>query len=1552
MGSDAHVNSEEHRSPVRPITVRTNSPHFSGLATLSAVASTSPSAATTVKTTVKTTAKTIPKSGFTPMCYDSVSSEDELRPRQALSKYQDVLLREQVVSPIKRYPTAEVHDSNQSTSYNYRSAAPYESAQSMSYDPHLPSEYSHNLNAIPQHSLVHHDDDRQIWSYNHKANDGYYNDGYQHAIYPPSHSDHTPTHLHSSHPRDPPSSVPYVHDHQYKDNHGTDDMRWRWNKDADYWDRPPPSHHVQPASHYTPSDWHEIPNVASNSSIHGSLQHHSPHYSSMSHDYAPPHGDSYPPSMPVYHHTPITYHDQPSWRSAQNYNPPYYSHDYEQPPPPVHSMHGPQYDSVHHSRVHRDSSSNQSPREYTRSADFSHDSQPSSNSMIPNHAGHNQSSTFSQKPVLKQTKLPLFLNMQSGHTSTSSNYGSFPTKSETDSTLDTNCLNSSSSSLKSNTLESSNYPHYPFPNMRVKPKAYIVDDLDQELMTTGFQLKLAGLTPLTPSVYSPAASSITSNSSTANLSQKSHIRPALIIDLLSTFQFLEVFGVDFLHMKIEPNFSFGWVVDAMIHPEARYCDILWMFSHILNAMESDVPKNQIMLQAYVCEYIRVLMPKLSEELYCVDLPLVSPESLVAIMTQFISWLTETDAFHQHLSDAEAFCTTLRKSCLERAERIHQYRDQCKQLKVEMSAVDLKIEFKTKELERGTAPEPASETMDLGPVNTLVAPNDTAADYSVPENISNPSAVSEDSAKPLPEHPVPTAAPALSTNSSSRASSRKHALVKSENDREYVTKLKEELMDLQKMYNAHIDNLDRHMEKLNRLETLNSHDRRRVASIVNVSKGSGDVLLGVDRYGSAYWWVVVEGGDATLDAVNSVPFNHITGTETTTSLEHFDSSSTSIASAQPKMANFGILVEHDFSAHEDNDPSLIAEASTGWSYFTSLADIYSFLTTLCNRGFRERALRSTLLNRFSNMGLPPSYGVEEDFTHYSRATFDKVAAAVVSFGVWIRDVTGAPLPFTTDTSDRVMHISNVMDRGSPQESVLATSFTDYFGGAARHVFNELISLCRNSAMKDSDVDINESFDIQAMKSQLMRWFAESKLDHLTSDQLNACHSIATLSHFHEWCTQIISEITETIVYQEETAAAQAARKKLEAQKELARTESAIHFTRSGRRVAPPNWSQGLASGQMGSAIAKFSAADAPQSSEVSASSNADDGKSTTHPNFRVNQKKTKANLSKPTKNKMDLPESTKDEMDLPESTKDEMDLPESIKDEMDLPESTKDEMDLPESIKDEMELPESTEDNMDLPEPTEGSVDLSELTEDSMDLPESTKDEMDLPESTKDEMDLSELTKNSFKKIIPSMQAVTIEVRLPPSKATSMSTRILKSKNVKQGGTRTRPIREHSRATTSDALLTGRAESNRGSSRRSLTRGLATEGDAATLSGKSRRQNPPAKTNLTTHSAASKRRSKSRHSLEHDNVGQSKLKSESLINANNGMDTSMTDLVLTSASTTVPMNTNARKKRKSSLIQKQESTQQDNTVAEVDLNTKGDLNPSVRKSLRIRHAKPL
>ncbi|KAK6092378.1 hypothetical protein MT418_007323 [Batrachochytrium dendrobatidis] len=67
---------------------------------------------------------------------------------------------------------------------------------------------------------------------------------------------------------------------------------------------------------------------------------------------------------------------------------------------------------------------------------------------------------------------------------------------------------------------------------------------------------------------------------------------------------------------------------------------------------------------------------------------------------------------------------------------------------------------------------------------------------------------------------------------------------------------------------------------------------------------------------------------------------------------------------------------------------------------------------------------------------------------------------------------------------------------------------------------------------------------------------------------------------------------------------------------------------------------------------------------------------------------------------------------------------------------------------------------------------------------------------------------------------------------------------------------------------------------------------------------------------------------------------------------MTDLVLTSASTTVPMNTNARKKRKSSLIQKQESTQQDNTVAEVDLNTKGDLNPSVRKSLRIRHAKPL
>ncbi|KAH6599491.1 hypothetical protein BASA50_003004 [Batrachochytrium salamandrivorans] len=1021
--------------------------------------------------------------------------------------------------------------------------------------------YHHHKPTVVQHTSTHtlfqHPADQQSWSYNYPYSNRYYNDDRGHILYPPPGAGIKPAISNQEHEMNGRSSaVGYDHSHPY--SKVPYDERQR-NREHGVDSREPTSVYGPPQGRSF--DWHQqrhsagrsspTPGRSSPLSSSHQRQYNGGHYN-RSFEYAPPQPTSYyPQQQSSNRQSTRTHYGLPTpWGSTTSYDQSYYTHSHTAA-----------------SDLNQDTLLTISP-----SAALRNESQPfpqtqdvyqsTSTSLPDNYHDQTHVQEYAPKSALKQTKLPFFLHMDGGPAPSSFSYfdPSYPNSDNINMT-DTNHRNISTSSTRPLISDDSHYQSKLLPAARPKPKPFIMDDLDDDIVSLGLQVDLVGLTPLLiPPPPSPSPSAADSPSVVIS-GTTPRLTPSSIMDLLSVLQFLDAFGPDLLLMKLDSNFSLGWVSGAMLQPGIRFEDIFEIFFQVVRFLENDVPGDYILLQSYICEYVREFIPETSLKLRLFDLPDVPADAFVAILIQLISWITEADSFRRHFGTIDTTCAALRKTCMERSSRIYQLQEQFNKLKSDMDAIETQMESTLNELDRGEAPKQdvaeivvditvltSDSTDNIGRDNNL---DSSKQSFDVPSDVNSPTGTVNS------EEPTSGAA-----NTLSRAEIRKQSLARAELNREYMNKLRDDLASLQKNYQSLLEESDRRKKSVERLETLNEHSGRRLLTLMGAIKGTGDFLLGTDRYGRAYWWIVVEPGstdikveDKPLDEMDVAP----------PSVDH--PTLTPPASAKP---NFGILVEHHFSLYEGDDLDLATD-STDWSYFLSLADIYTFISTLCVRGVRERTLRANLIRKFADMKLPSSNDEDPDFERHSRDDFEGFADAILTFGKWLCDVTGA-LPTPSD-SVAVMNISSVVDTASPKWPVLPSPFCLRFGETARAIFFKLVRLCNVGEDNIEQIEKENSCGVKDMSAILTQWWSDSKLSYISLTQLEAVQSIRTLSHFYEWCVNVISDVQDEIIDSRETQAALRERKRLEAQREQIRIESATHFTRSGRRVAPPTWIQG-------------------------------------------------------------------------------------------------------------------------------------------------------------------------------------------------------------------------------------------------------------------------------------------------------------------------------------------------------------------------------------------
>ncbi|KAJ1344264.1 hypothetical protein BSLG_001404 [Batrachochytrium salamandrivorans] len=1083
-----HRSLEQRQSPLATATIGTSTAIGAATA-LTALADAVVAAAALEKVASTTKTAVSDKQQYSDVISLSSGDDDQMSHQQQSSS--------SVIQPSLLQPSIQQHQS---------SHRPYSS--------HTPPRQ--NLHPPGQDSLS--SEHRHYYPYSNR----YYNDDRGHILYPPPGAGIKPAISNQEHEMNGRSSaVGYDHSHPY--SKVPYDERQR-NREHGVDSREPTSVYGPPQGRSF--DWHQqrhsagrsspTPGRSSPLSSSHQRQYNGGHYN-RSFEYAPPQPTSYYPQQ----------------GSTTSYDQSYYTHSHTAA-----------------SDLNQDTLLTISP-----SAALRNESQPfpqtqdvyqsTSTSLPDNYHDQTHVQEYAPKSALKQTKLPFFLHMDGGPAPSSFSYfdPSYPNSDNINMT-DTNHRNISTSSTRPLISDDSHYQSKLLPAARPKPKPFIMDDLDDDIVSLGLQVDLVGLTPLLiPPPPSPSPSAADSPSVVIS-GTTPRLTPSSIMDLLSVLQFLDAFGPDLLLMKLDSNFSLGWVSGAMLQPGIRFEDIFEIFFQVVRFLENDVPGDYILLQSYICEYVREFIPETSLKLRLFDLPDVPADAFVAILIQLISWITEADSFRRHFGTIDTTCAALRKTCMERSSRIYQLQEQFNKLKSDMDAIETQMESTLNELDRGEAPKQdvaeivvditvltSDSTDNIGRDNNL---DSSKQSFDVPSDVNSPTGTVNS------EEPTSGAA-----NTLSRAEIRKQSLARAELNREYMNKLRDDLASLQKNYQSLLEESDRRKKSVERLETLNEHSGRRLLTLMGAIKGTGDFLLGTDRYGRAYWWIVVEPGstdikveDKPLDEMDVAP----------PSVDH--PTLTPPASAKP---NFGILVEHHFSLYEGDDLDLATD-STDWSYFLSLADIYTFISTLCVRGVRERTLRANLIRKFADMKLPSSNDEDPDFERHSRDDFEGFADAILTFGKWLCDVTGA-LPTPSD-SVAVMNISSVVDTASPKWPVLPSPFCLRFGETARAIFFKLVRLCNVGEDNIEQIEKENSCGVKDMSAILTQWWSDSKLSYISLTQLEAVQSIRTLSHFYEWCVNVISDVQDEIIDSRETQAALRERKRLEAQREQIRIEKSI------------------------------------------------------------------------------------------------------------------------------------------------------------------------------------------------------------------------------------------------------------------------------------------------------------------------------------------------------------------------------------------------------------
>nr|KAJ3420243.1 hypothetical protein HK105_005914 [Polyrhizophydium stewartii] len=732
---------------------------------------------------------------------------------------------------------------------------------------------------------------------------------------------------------------------------------------------------------------------------------------------------------------------------------------------------------------------------------------------------------------------------------------------------------------------------------RTRAKPFIMDDLDSDLQTLGVQRDLVGLTPLLPA-------------SRAVLESKHNIDPAMLLELLSVFQFYDAFGSDVLGYERIKGFSFGMVVGALRHLDTHYSLLLGMYSTALRKMEKDAPTDMILVQSFLGEYIRELLPEAAAILNQVEAPEVSIRTHIAILSQLVAWLTEMPEFHQHISSVDAIVASLRKTSSDRQPVIQETLASISAMDAQLDDYSSKIDILEADIRRVV--QFGLEAHDAGDPAGIAAASNGGAAPPVAEPIVNgvPTAKTDSS-----ETPAETAG--------ARRNVRQQARAKAEAEREYLQKLRSQLSELLREYNSRIAARDSAVRKIDSLETDDFEDRHRIMSLSSVSKGLGEALLGFDRYGRAYWWITVEpeklltysarhaghssvqkrrreptsatassaespsgtlsdagDGDETPAATMATAAAKPTPESGGAALRKSEGSRDKLWDGDPPPPRYapsqvyGVIVEHSFSAHDENDPTL-AQFTTGWSYFETLEDLYAFSSSLCIRGIRERSLRAAIERRFLDLRLPQARDMEPRAAPESaQAAYETASRAFRDFARWLLGVTGG-LPrdattgaFCTDPAvieALVAETSASVEFIAPPPPVQCEPFTQHFGFVARDKLFELGTLCEiESGLLDKIRDGSFVPSIENLKAAVHAWWQSPSVANLTLGHIEALEQVSTLSGLYEWCCDSQDEITDEIERAEETMEMEREREQREALREQQLNQKTTHHKPAKKR----------------------------------------------------------------------------------------------------------------------------------------------------------------------------------------------------------------------------------------------------------------------------------------------------------------------------------------------------------------------------------------------------
>eukprot|EP00842_Homolaphlyctis_polyrhiza_P005908 jgi/Hompol1/6318/HPOL_001077-RA len=590
-----------------------------------------------------------------------------------------------------------------------------------------------------------------------------------------------------------------------------------------------------------------------------------------------------------------------------------------------------------------------------------------------------------------------------------------------------------------------------------------MDDLDDDLRSLGVQSDLVQLTKL----ESNGASSHETATRTIDL--------PLLLELYSIFQFLDAFGAEILNLNNTNGFTFGALAESIHFVKEHYVMLMDVFASMLHFLKPSTPQPRILQQIYLAEYFKKHTSDVYEQLSNAEFTSIPAKTHIAILSALVDTISESDDFYSVLATSESTLAVLRKSRVDRSTRRHQLWRSRRELIHEINMASDQHDAKNAQLTQWFADSSGTQDAQTGEIGIIeareVEESSTLSDIS-----SDPRSIESANGR--------TTLQQLSV-ATSRSMQRQLSREKTQAERARMQQLKAELAELDELVRektAALDSLNAELDVVERDDLL---DRRRISAISRVTTGLGESLLGVDRFGRAYWWIQVQpAGTVTLagQPIQSDPDNDNADSTlednaqvSTLSLEH----GAPIQMTDPNTLQiYGIVVEHGFSQHESNSAALIAE-TTGWSYLESLSQLYALVSSLCIRGTRERALRTAIQQKLSELRLPPSLR-EDEKTPATSIAIDSASKSIAAFSDWILEMTGS-VPLNQTKDDR---------------------FGETFGQIARDKLVELVRACK---LDDTDVSKLEAASITSvgeLAQMVKQWSIEQKLACLTPEHTHS------------------------------------------------------------------------------------------------------------------------------------------------------------------------------------------------------------------------------------------------------------------------------------------------------------------------------------------------------------------------------------------------------------------------------------------------------------------